>query len=91
MFDCVCLLCDSSGFFLLLTHNFFFIKTLVSSLSVSSHPRCRYRDIFSSKNTSVGVAVKPIRNVVVKLDYRNRDARSGALGDEVNAGIGLVF
>jgi hypothetical protein len=40
---------------------------------------------------TVGLSVKPIRNVVIKLDYRNRDPRAGDLGDEVNAGIGLVF
>lgn len=40
---------------------------------------------------TAGLHIKPIRNVVIKLDYRNRSAREGALGDEVNAGIGLVF
>jgi hypothetical protein len=29
--------------------------------------------------------------VVIKLDYRNRSARKGSLGDEVNAGVGVVF
>jgi len=40
---------------------------------------------------TAGLHFKPIPNVVVKLDYRNRSARSGEIGDEVNAGIGLVF
>ena len=40
---------------------------------------------------TVGVSAKPIPNVVLKLDYRNRQARSGELGDEVNLGIGVVF
>jgi len=40
---------------------------------------------------TVGVSAKPIPNVVLKLDYRNRQARRGELGDEVNLGIGVVF
>jgi hypothetical protein len=40
---------------------------------------------------TVGVSAKPIPNVVLKLDYRNRQARSGELGDEVNVGLGVVF
>jgi len=40
---------------------------------------------------TVGLHVKPIPNVVLKMDYRNRVARSGALGDEFNLGIGVVF
>lgn len=40
---------------------------------------------------TVGMSVKPIPNVVLKLDYRNRVARRGQLGDEVNLGIGVVF
>ena len=40
---------------------------------------------------TVGVSAKPIPNVVLKLDYRNRVARRGQLGDEVNLGIGVVF
>jgi hypothetical protein len=38
-----------------------------------------------------GLHFKPIPNVVIKLDYRNRSAREGDLGDEVNAGVGVVF
>jgi hypothetical protein len=38
-----------------------------------------------------GLHFKPIPNVVIKLDYRNRSAREGELGDEVNAGVGVVF
>jgi hypothetical protein len=40
---------------------------------------------------TAGLQVKPIPQVVLKLDYRNRQARSGALGDEVNLGMGVVF
>jgi hypothetical protein len=40
---------------------------------------------------TVGMSVKPIPNVVLKLDYRNRAARRAELGDEVNLGIGVVF
>ena len=42
-------------------------------------------------NYTFGLHYKPIPNVVVKLDCRNRCARSGQIGDEVNAGIGVVF
>ena len=38
-----------------------------------------------------GIHFEPIPNVVIKLDYRNRSARKGSLGDEVNAGVGVVF
>ncbi len=40
---------------------------------------------------TVGVSAKPIANVVLKLDYRNRVARRGQLGDEINLGFGVVF
>jgi hypothetical protein len=40
---------------------------------------------------TMGVSAKPIPNVVLKLDYRNRVARRGELGDEVNLGLGVVF
>jgi hypothetical protein len=43
-------------------------------------------DVFTA-----GVSAKPIPNVVLKIDYRNRNARRGSLGDEINAGFGLVF
>jgi hypothetical protein len=50
------------------------------------------RDRTDSVSTyTTGLHFKPIPNVVIKLDYRNRDAREGALGDEVNAGVGVVF
>ena len=50
------------------------------------------RDRSQIVNTyTAGLHYKPIPNVVVKLDYRNRSAAAGALGDEVNAGIGVVF
>ena len=40
---------------------------------------------------TAGLHFRPIPNVVVKLDYRNRTARSGQIGDEINAGVGVVF
>jgi len=40
---------------------------------------------------TLGLHYKPIPNVVLKADYRNRVARRGALGDEFNLGIGVVF
>ena len=38
-----------------------------------------------------GLSYKPIPNVVLKLDYRHQDARSGDQPDEVRAGAGFVF
>jgi hypothetical protein len=40
---------------------------------------------------TVGMQFKPIPNVVIKADYRNRDAQEGQLSDEFNLGIGYVF
>jgi hypothetical protein len=40
---------------------------------------------------TAGISAKPIPNVVLKIDYRNRSSREGRLGDEVNLGFGLVF
>ncbi len=40
---------------------------------------------------TAGISAKPIPNVVLKLDYRNRSSRKGRLGDEVNLGFGVVF
>jgi hypothetical protein len=40
---------------------------------------------------TAGVSAKPIPNVVLKVDYRNRSSRKGRLGDEVNLGFGVVF
>ncbi len=48
--------------------------------------RNRMETIFTT-----GVSAKPIPNVVLKVDYRNRNPRRGALADEINAGFGLVF
>ena len=39
---------------------------------------------------TVGISYKPISQVVIKLDYRNRDALA-SLADEFNLGIGFVF
>jgi len=39
---------------------------------------------------TVGISYKPIPQVVIKVDYRNRDA-AAALADEVNIGLGFVF
>jgi len=50
------------------------------------------RDRTQAQNIhTVGLHFKPIPNVVLKLDYRNRSALEGAFGDEINAGFGLVF
>ncbi len=41
---------------------------------------------------TVGVSFKPIPQVVLKADYRSRDAKGGArLSDEFNLGMGLAF
>lgn len=40
---------------------------------------------------TAGLQFRPISQVVLKLDYRNKRAEQGASGDEVNAGFGLVF
>jgi hypothetical protein len=40
---------------------------------------------------TAGLHFRPISQVVIKLDYRNKRAEQGAAGDEINAGIGLVF
>ena len=40
---------------------------------------------------TVGFSFKPIPNVVVKMDYRNRDADDGDIADEFNIGIGYAF
>jgi hypothetical protein len=40
---------------------------------------------------TAGVQFKPISNVVLKLDYRNRMAVSGELSDELNMGMGFAF
>ncbi|MBW2270937.1 MAG: hypothetical protein JRH16_20460 [Deltaproteobacteria bacterium] len=40
---------------------------------------------------TVGFNFKPITNVVLKLDYRNRDPKDGTIADEINVGVGYVF
>jgi opacity protein-like surface antigen len=40
---------------------------------------------------TAGLQFKPISNVVLKLDYRNRMAASGSLSDELNMGLGFAF
>ena len=39
----------------------------------------------------LGVNFKPIPQVVLKLDYRNREAKEGSLSNEISVGAGLVF
>lgn len=39
----------------------------------------------------VGLQYKPIPNVVLKADYRNRVAKQGALSDDFNLGFGFIF
>lgn len=40
---------------------------------------------------TLGFSFKPVPNVVLKADYRNRSAEQGGLSDEINLGVGLVF
>jgi len=40
---------------------------------------------------TAGIQFKPIPNVVIKADYRNRMAASGQVPDEVNLGVGFAF
>ena len=40
---------------------------------------------------TAGLSFKPIPNVVIKADYRNRSAAQGAIADEINMGIGYAF
>lgn len=39
----------------------------------------------------VGLQYKPIPNVVIKADYRNRIAKQGPLSDDFNLGFGFIF
>jgi len=39
----------------------------------------------------IGLQYKPIPNVVVKADYRNRVAKQGPLSDDFNLGFGFIF
>jgi opacity protein-like surface antigen len=38
-----------------------------------------------------GLQYKPIPNVVIKADYRNFNAKKGALADDFNLGLGFIF
>ncbi|MGZ5580546.1 MAG: hypothetical protein ACXWGW_15845, partial [Methylobacter sp.] len=38
-----------------------------------------------------GLNYKPIPNVVIKADYRNRVAKQGPLSDDFNLGFGFIF
>ncbi len=40
---------------------------------------------------TLGFSFQPTPNVVIKADYRNRVAQSGAIPDEFNLGMGFVF
>ncbi len=51
-----------------------------------SRDRAQRRDI-----VEVGLAYKPIPQVVFKLDYRDQDREQGTLPDEVRVGFGFVF
>ncbi len=48
-------------------------------------------DSFQVTSHTVGIQFKPIPNVVIKGDYRNRDSKRGKIADEINFGIGYVF
>jgi hypothetical protein len=43
------------------------------------------------RSYTMGISFKPVPNVVIKADYRNRTAASGGIADEFNMGIGFVF
>jgi hypothetical protein len=40
---------------------------------------------------TTGLSYKPIPNVVIKADYRNKDPQAGSAADEVNLGVGFAF
>jgi hypothetical protein len=40
---------------------------------------------------TAGISFKPMTNVVIKADYRNRRATSGQVPDEFNMGVGFAF
>lgn len=46
---------------------------------------------FDRQIYQVGLQYKPIPNVVVKADYRNRVAKQGPLSDDFNLGFGFIF
>lgn len=48
-------------------------------------------DSYDRQIFEVGLTYKPIPQVVLKLDYRNQDAKAGSLPDEVRLGAGFVF
>ncbi len=43
------------------------------------------------QNMTFGMQLKPIPNIVVKVDYRNRKAQKGEKADEFNIGVGYAF
>ena len=46
---------------------------------------------FDNRLHVLGVNFKPVPQVVLKLDYRNRTAEKGGLSNEISVGAGLVF
>ena len=48
-------------------------------------------DTLDRQVIETGLSYKPIPQVVIKLDYRNRDADEGDLADEVRLGAGFIF
>jgi hypothetical protein len=40
---------------------------------------------------TLGLSYKPIPNVVVKIDYQNRDNKANSSNDQINLGLGYVF
>jgi hypothetical protein len=62
------------------------IDTQHSIPSGFTRDKTQDRDIFE-----VGLAYKPIPQVVLKLDYRNLDNAAGTDPDEVRIGAGFVF
>lgn len=60
--------------------------------TIATAPNGYADDLFYDQDIfQVGFNYKPIPEVVIKLDYRNRNAKEGTVPDEVNIGFGFIF
>lgn len=60
--------------------------------TIATAPNGFTDDLFYDQDIfQVGFNYKPIPEVVIKFDYRNRNAKEGTVPDEVNIGFGFVF
>jgi len=60
--------------------------------TIATAPTGYSDDLFYDQDIfQVGFNYKPIPEVVIKLDYRNRNAKEGTVPDEVNIGFGFIF